>query len=64
MADESGKIMLAFDFGDAGFVPLTIEQAQQVIDSLQTVMKQLKLIPAPGPEDHPPIGKKETDGLN
>jgi hypothetical protein len=40
MTDGKGKIMLAFDSGDSGFVPLTIEQAQQVIESLQHVMKR------------------------
>lgn len=41
MDDGKGKIMLAFDCGDAGFVPLTIEQAQEVIEALQSVMKKL-----------------------
>jgi hypothetical protein len=36
------KINLAFDSGDAGFVPLTVDQAKEVIEVLQDAIEQLE----------------------
>ena len=40
--DGKGKINLAFDSGDAGFVPLTVEQAKEVTEVLRTIIEQLE----------------------
>lgn len=41
--DSDGKIGLRFDDGDAGYVPLTVEQAQEVIETLQTMIHLMTL---------------------
>lgn len=37
-----GKINLAFDSGNAGFVPLTVDQAKEVIEVLQIAIEQIE----------------------
>jgi hypothetical protein len=40
--DGGGKINLAFDSGNAGFVPLTVDQAKEVIEVLQIAIEQIE----------------------
>lgn len=54
MGHADGIIGLRFDDGDAGYVPLTIDQAQEVIETLQYMIAEMAAAESSSP--------KGTDG--